>query len=166
MLAHTEAARRLRHLIELHGIGLPTERNRAATIRAELSRLLIEGRQLSLPVIDEAHHLRNDVLKDLRLLTNDEMDSENRLCMLFVGLTELRRRLQMSVHESLDQRIVVRYQLNFLPPAEGLRNALDRRLGKAFEQPCDTAVAAVHRPDQSLPVRRLTTSWCTLRHDP
>jgi len=36
------------------------------------------------------------------------MDIGNRLCLLFVGLTELRRQLQMSVHESLDQRIVIR----------------------------------------------------------
>ena len=65
-------------------------------------------------IIDEAQHLRNEVLEDLRLLTNYEMDSENRLCVLFVGLTELRRRLQMSVHESLDQRIVMRYHLSGL----------------------------------------------------
>ena len=37
------------------------------------------------------------------------MDSENRLCLLLVGLTELRRRLAMAVHESLSQRLVVRH---------------------------------------------------------
>ena len=62
-------------------------------------------------IVDEAHHLRNEVLEDLRLLTNYQMDSENRLCLLLVGLTELRRRLSMAVHESLAQRIVVRYHL-------------------------------------------------------
>jgi general secretion pathway protein A len=51
------------------------------------------------------------VLEDLRLLTNYQMDSDNRLCVLLVGLTELRRRLTMAVHESLDQRIVVRHHL-------------------------------------------------------
>jgi type II secretory pathway predicted ATPase ExeA len=39
------------------------------------------------------------------------MDAQNRLCLLLVGLTELRRRLSMTVHESLDQRIVVRHHL-------------------------------------------------------
>ena len=39
------------------------------------------------------------------------MDSENRLCVLLVGLTELRRRLAMAVHESLSQRLVVRHHL-------------------------------------------------------
>jgi hypothetical protein len=37
-------------------------------------------------IVDEAHHLRNDVLEDLRLLTNYQMDSENRLCLLLARL--------------------------------------------------------------------------------
>jgi general secretion pathway protein A len=95
-------------------LGLPTERNRATCYRAlqtEISRLVLEAKQRPVVIVDEAHHLRNDVLEDLRLLTNYEMDSENRLCLLLVGLTELRRRLRMAVHESLEQRIVVRHHL-------------------------------------------------------
>ena len=95
-------------------LGLPTERSRATAyraIRAEITRLVCEAKQLPVLVIDEAQHLRNDVLEDLRLLTNFAMDSENRLCLLLVGLTELRRRLAMAVHESLAQRLVVRHHL-------------------------------------------------------
>ena len=55
--------------------------------------------------------MRNDVLEALRLLTNFAMDSDNRLCLLLVGLTELRRRLAMACHESLAQRLVVRHHL-------------------------------------------------------
>jgi len=87
-------------------LGLPTERNRAGAsraIRIEVTRLVIEAKQLPVLVVDEAHHLRNDVLEDLRLLTNYQMDAENRLCLLLVGLTELRRRLSMTVHESRDE---------------------------------------------------------------
>jgi type II secretory pathway predicted ATPase ExeA len=58
------------------------------------------------------------------------MDSENRLCLLFVGLSELRRRLQVSVHESLDQRIVMRYQLDCLTHEE-LPDYLQHRLRRA-----------------------------------
>ena len=95
-------------------LGLPTERSRATAyraIRTEITRLVCEAKQLPLLVIDEAPHLRNDVLEDLRLLCNFTMDSENRLCLLLVGLTELRRRLAMAVHESLSQRLVVRHHL-------------------------------------------------------
>ena len=89
-------------------LGLPTERSRATAyraIRAEITRLVGEAKQLPVLVIDEAQHLRNDVLEDLRLLTNFAMDAENRLCLLLVGLTELRRRLTMAVHESLTQLV-------------------------------------------------------------
>ena len=98
-------------------LGLPTERNRAAAyriIRAEITRLTLEAKQRPVLIVDEGQHLRNDVLEDLRLLTNYEMDSHNRLCLLLVGLTELRRRLAMAVHESLHQRIVVQHHLSGL----------------------------------------------------
>lgn len=137
-------------------LGMPTERNRASAfraIRAEVSRLLLEGKQQPMLIIDEAHHLRNEVLEDLRLLTNYEMDSENRLCLLFIGLTELRRRLQMSVHESLDQRIVMRYQLNALSREE-LPDYLTHRLQAAScELPLfdNDAVEAIFQATQALP---------------
>lgn len=102
-------------------LGLPTERNRAAAfriIRAEITRLTLEAKQRPVLIVDEAHHLRSEVLEDLRLLCNYEMDSANRLCLLMVGLTELRRRLSMAVHESLAQRIVVRHHLGGLSREE------------------------------------------------
>lgn len=102
-------------------LGLPVERNRAAAYRAihsEVCRLAVESRIHPVLVVDEAQHLRNDVLEDLRLLTNYAMDSEPRLCLLLVGLTEVRRRLAMAVHESLAQRIVVRYHLGGLAREE------------------------------------------------
>ena len=102
-------------------IGLPVERSRATArqaIRNEISRLVAEAGQLPVLVIDEAHHLRNDVLEDLRLLTNFAMDAEQRLCLILVGLTELRRRLAMAMHESLSQRLVVRHHLTGLSREE------------------------------------------------
>ena len=102
-------------------LGLPTERSRATAyraIRAEITRLVGEAKQLPVLVIDEAQHLRNDVLEDLRLLTYFAMDAEHRLCLLLVGLTELRRRLAMAVHESLTQRLVVRHHLPGLDRSE------------------------------------------------
>lgn len=98
-------------------LGLPTERSRAAlyrVIRAEVTRLCLEAKVQPVLVVDEAQHLRSDVLEELRLLTNYEMDSHNRLCLLFVGQAELRRRIGMAVHAALCQRIVVRYHLDGL----------------------------------------------------
>lgn len=102
-------------------LGLPTERNRAALfrqIRAEVSRLCAENRLRPVLIIDEAHHLRTDVLEDVRLLTNYTMDSENRLCVVLVGHPELRRRLGMAALEALSQRIVVRAHVQGLSREE------------------------------------------------
>ena len=60
-------------------LGLPTERSRATAYRAirnEITRLVTESKQLPVLVVDEAQHLRNDVLEDLRLLTNFDMDAD------------------------------------------------------------------------------------------
>ena len=137
-------------------LGLPTERSRATAyraIRAEITRLVGEAKQLPVLVIDEAQHLRNDVLEDLRLLCNFMMDSENRLCLVLVGLTELRRRLAMAVHESLSQRLVVRHHLNGLDRDE-LDDYLTHRLRLAgcelpvFEPP---AIEALFHSARALP---------------
>ena len=92
-------------------LGLSTERNRAALfkqIRTEVSRLCAENRVKPVLIIDEAHHLRTDLLEDMRLLTNYAMDSENRLTVVLVGHPELRRRMGMAALDALAQRIVVR----------------------------------------------------------
>ena len=137
-------------------LGLPTERSRATAYRAirnEISRLVTEAKQLPVLIVDEAQHLRNDVLEDLRLLTNFNMDAERRLCMLLVGLTELRRRLAMAVHESLSQRLVVRHHIGSLERNE-LDDYLTHRLRLAgcelplFEPP---AAEALFQGSRGLP---------------
>jgi type II secretory pathway predicted ATPase ExeA len=98
-------------------LGLPTERSRAALykcIRDEVTRLCAENKVRPILIVDESQHLRSDVLEDLRLLTNYEMDSQSRLCLILVGQVELRRRLGMAVHEALNQRVVVRHHLGGL----------------------------------------------------
>jgi type II secretory pathway predicted ATPase ExeA len=102
-------------------MGLSPERSMAALFRSiqqEVNRLCIESKIRPVLIIDEAQYLRNEVLENLRLLTNYEMDSQNRLCLLFAGQAELRRRLSMTVHEPLSQRIVVRYHLSGLTKEE------------------------------------------------
>src|SRR5438552_15503738 len=95
-------------------MGLAVERSRAALyrqIKSEVSRLCTDARIRPILVVDEAHHLRPDVLEDLRLLTNYQMDAENRLCLVLLGQPELRRRLTMAVHEAFAQRVVVRHHM-------------------------------------------------------
>ena len=139
-------------------MGLGVERSRAALyrqIKNEVTRLATETRTRPVLVLDEAHWLRSDVLEEMRLLTNYAMDSESRLCLLFCGQTELRRRLGMAVHEALSQRIVVRYHL---PPlsrdetAQYLTHLL-RRAGTELPLFEPAAVEAIFQATGGLPRR-------------
>ena len=137
-------------------MGLTTERSLAAlyrSIRSEVNRLSLDAKIIPILIIDEAQYLRNEVLENLRLLTNYEMDSQNRLCMIFVGQAELRRRLSLSVHEPLAQRLVVRYHISGLARGE-LPLYLKHRLELAgtqidlFEEP---ALEALFQATNGLP---------------
>jgi len=137
-------------------LGLPTERNRAALfrqIRAEVSRLCAENRLRPVLIVDEAHHLRTDLLEDLRLLTNYAMDSENRLTVVLVGHPELRRRMSMAALDALAQRIVVRANVRGLTRDE-MGPYLAHRLRLAgtelplFEPP---TVEAIYQASSGLP---------------
>ncbi|MDJ0766141.1 MAG: AAA family ATPase [Myxococcota bacterium] len=137
-------------------LGLPTERNRAALykrIREEVTRLCVDAKIHTVLIIDEAHCLRNDVIEELRLLTNYAMDSENRLCLLFAGQTELRRRLGMAVHEALNQRIVVRYHLPGLTRDEvdEYLSHLTKRAGCELPLFEPAAVEAIFQATNGLP---------------
>ena len=93
------------------------------------------------------------MLEDLRRLTNYETDSDNRLCLLLVGLTELRRRLSMALHESLAQRIVVWHHLSGLTREE-VPEYLSHRLRLAgWELPLfePAAVEALFQASQDMP---------------
>jgi general secretion pathway protein A len=139
-------------------MGLPVERSRAALyrqIKNEVTRLATETRTRPVLILDEAQWLRSDVLEEMRLLTNYAMDSESRLCLLFCGQTELRRRIAMAVHEALSQRIVVRYQL---PPLSREETAhylahLLRRAGTELPLFEPAAVEAIFQATGGLPRR-------------
>ena len=137
-------------------MGLGVERSRAALyrqIKNEVTRLCVESRTRPVLILDEAHGLRSDVLEEMRLLTNHAMDSQNRLCLLFCGQTELRRRLGMAVHEPLAQRIVVRYHLGPLagPEVGEYLTHLLRRAGTELPLFEPAAVEAIAQAMHGLP---------------
>ena len=95
------------------------------------------------------------MLEDLRLLTNYEMDSQNRLCLLLIGQAELRRRLAMAVHEPLNQRIIVRYHISGLTRDETPAYLGHQLKLAGTEQPIfePAAVEAIFQATNGLPRR-------------
>ncbi len=80
----------------------------------ELSQFLLanhnRGRNTVL-IIDEAQHLRAEVLEQLRLLTNLETDTKKLLQVILIGQPELQQLLKRQELRQLAQRITARYHL-------------------------------------------------------
>ena len=98
----------LRNLGEEPPFSKPPMVARIRTVLADLN-----GTKHRAPVIllDEAHLLAQSMLDELRLLLSDKMDSQSLATLVLVGPPDLRRTLQLSVHEAFTQRLAVRYHL-------------------------------------------------------
>lgn len=114
-------------------------------IQNEINRLALDKRKIPVIIIDEANHINNAVLNDLKILFNFEMDSRDRAIILLVGLPPLNHTLQLSVHEPLRQRIIMNYNLDGYSKEEG-RDYIECKLKNAgstapvFD---DTAIEAI-----------------------
>ncbi|HKQ39036.1 MAG TPA: AAA family ATPase [Verrucomicrobiae bacterium] len=86
-------------------------------IVAEINRFLLaetdRGRDAVL-IIDEAQNLTNELLEQVRLLSNLETDDRKLLQIVLMGQPELRERLNDHSLRQLRQRITIRYHLRAL----------------------------------------------------
>ena len=89
------------------------DRDRLDTVAA-ISEFLLkqteQGRE-SVLIIDEAQNLTEDLLEQVRLLSNIETDDRKLLQIVLLGQPELRDRLNSPRLRQLRQRITVRYHL-------------------------------------------------------
>lgn len=69
-------------------------------------------------VVDEAQSLSAEVFEQIRLLTNLETSRHKLLRIILIGQAQLRDVLARPEMQQLDQRIVARYHLGTLSPAE------------------------------------------------
>jgi general secretion pathway protein A len=67
-------------------------------------------------IIDEAHHLADEVLENLRLLSNIELDNHKLLQIVLVGQPELEQKLDRPELRQLKQRIAISCRLGCLKP--------------------------------------------------
>jgi len=109
----------LQGLVE--GLGVMPARHRAALLRQvsqRVERAFQEQRKRTLIILDDAHLLDDNLLEDIRLLTNFEMDGQDALVLLLVGHPAVRRRLQLPVHLALWDRVRMHYRLEGLSREE------------------------------------------------
>ena len=119
-----------------------------------------EGHDVVL-LIDEAQDLSDELLEQLRLLSNFETDDRKLLQIVLVGQPELRDKLDRKGLRQLRQRITVRYHLGPLDLAD-TRRYVEHRLHVAGANGRPTfsnwAMRAVHRYSGGVP--RLVNAVC------
>lgn len=97
--------------------GEPTVKEYLDPLNAFLLQAHAQGRN-SVLIIDEAQNLSEDVLEQLRLLTNLETSERKLLQIILIGQPELRDMLARPGLEQLAQRVIARYHLDALSPGE------------------------------------------------
>ena len=131
-----------------------------AEINAFLLRLAEQQRDAVL-IIDESQDLTNDLLEQVRLLSNLETDDRKLLQIVLMGQPELRDRLNDFKLRQLRQRITVRYHLRPLTRAEVSQYVHHRlQVSGAKGAPYFTAAALwrIYRYTQGIP--RLVNALC------
>jgi len=121
----------------------------------------VERNQDSVLIIDEAQDLTDELLEQVRLLSNLETDNRKLLQIVLMGQPELRDRINNHRLRQLRQRITVRYHLSPLSRFE-VNHYIQYRLEVAgakgipyFTQP---ALWRVYRYSQGIP--RLLNAIC------
>lgn len=141
----------------LRELGLDARGNDRVRLLDRLNSFLLEqvaeGRDVVL-VIDEAQDLSDELLEQVRLLSNLETDQQKLLQIVLLGQPELRDKLDRHHLRQLRQRITVRYHLAPLSRHE-TAYYLEHRLhvAGANGRPTFTpwAVRAIHRYSRGVP---------------
>jgi general secretion pathway protein A len=114
-------------------------------------------------IVDEAHHLSEDILEEVRLLANLETTDDKLLQIVLVGQPELDAKLDSVGLRQLKQRVAVRAQLGPLDLEETERY-IQRRLEIAGADKhtgpliTEEAILRVYRHSRGLP--RLINTIC------
>ncbi len=143
---------------------LPVENRSKGEIIAELNKFLVK--QLSMDrnvllVLDEAQNLSNQVLEEIRMLSNLETTQEKLIQIFLVGQPELRAKVNSPELKQLRQRIALSYHMQPLDENESSEYVAHRlRVANAVCPPRFTpeALNALYRYSQGVP--RLINTVC------
>jgi len=150
----------------LSDFGLPASGKNKSELLLDLGQFLVSRGAKKLTtvlIIDEAHHLSEDILEEIRLLSNLETVDDKLLQIVLVGQPELDDKLDSLGLRQLKQRIALRAQLVPLDAGD-TTEYIEKRLQIAGADlhanpifPAET-VAAVYQHSKGLP--RLINTIC------
>ncbi len=145
-------------------LGIPYRSASKSDLLIQVSRHLIDRHRRGLTtvlVVDEAQHLSNSVLEEIRLLTNLEAADGKLLQIMLVGQPELDARLESWNLRQLKQRVTLRFRLQPLSESE-TQSYVWRRLELAGSKCCDIfpepTLREIYAYSQGIP--RLINTLC------
>jgi general secretion pathway protein A len=141
----------------LRELGLSDRGNDRARLLQRLDQFLLartQGGDDVVLFIDEAQDLSDELLEEVRLLSNLETDDRKLLQIVLIGQPELRKRLDQERLRQLRQRITIRYHIEPLDPRE-TEAYITHRLAVAGSNGRPTftpaAIRAIHRYAHGIP---------------
>ena len=146
-------------------LGLPYAGRTKTEMLLDLNRFLIQRHARGLItalVVDEAQALRNELLEEIRLLTNLETSQQKLLQIVLMGQPELEIVLDSPELRQLKQRVALRCQLQPLDAAQTHAYILSRleRAGAPAEPPVfsEEALDKIHEYSRGIP--RIINNLC------
>lgn len=137
--------------------GIPCETRSKSQILMRLYNWLLEryrAGETAVLIVDEAQNLADEVLEEIRMLTNLETFTEKLLQIVLVGQTELEQKLKQPHLRQLRQRLTLRAKTHPLS-ADETRAYIQQRLriaGSNGQQIFNSdALAAIHRYANGIP---------------
>ncbi len=137
--------------------GIPCETRSKSQILMRLYNWLLEryrAGETAVLIVDEAQNLADEVLEEIRMLTNLETFTEKLLQIVLVGQTELEQKLKQPHLRQLRQRLTLRAKTHPLS-ADETKAYIHQRLriaGCNGQQIFDTdALATIHRYSNGIP---------------
>ncbi len=88
------------------------------SIQERIAYLYKDKKTVTVIILDESQYLKTEVLRDLKMALNFDMDSIDYAVLILMGQQVLNDILEKSVHESLKQRISVKYSFQGLSKTE------------------------------------------------
>jgi type II secretory pathway predicted ATPase ExeA len=137
--------------------GIPCDSRSKSQILLRLYNWLLEryrAGETAVLIVDEAQNLADEVLEEIRMMTNLETFTEKLLQIVLVGQTELETKLKQSNLRQLRQRLTLRAKTHPLT-AEETKAYIQQRLriaGSNGQQIFDQdALAGIHRYSSGIP---------------
>lgn len=96
------------------------------SIQEYFENMSINKRIHHIVCLDEAQYLNNDILRDLKMLTNFSMDSKSCFSLVLLGQPVFNNILMRQPHEALRQRIIISYNFEGIQEAEALEYIRNR----------------------------------------